>query len=50
MEFARRLTTGHGDDAEFGGVTSVPFAIAILDRGEDEDHSATQVLTLRLAR
>lgn len=50
VEFARRLTTGHADDADLGGATTVPFAVAILDRGEDEDHSATHVLTLRLTR
>lgn len=49
VEFARKLATGNADDADLGpGRTR--FAVAILDRAEDEDHSTSKVLELSLGR
>ena len=50
VELARALRTGHPDDRdlESAGGLDVPFALAILDRAEDEDHAASGMLLLRL--
>lgn len=48
LELARALDTGNPDDAAFEAGTAVPFAIAIMDRAEDEDHCVSKVLRLVL--
>lgn len=48
VELSRKLSTGHPDDADFVGRDAVPFAIAVLDRAEDEHHAVSGLLTLRL--
>jgi len=48
VELSRALSTGHADDAELAGVRSTPFALAVLDRAEDEDHASSEVLRLVL--
>ena len=52
LELARPLRTGHPDDADLRGAdgSSVPFAIAILDRAEDDQHATSEVHRLRLVR
>ncbi len=47
LEMSRVLVTGHADDAPFGAA-DVPFAVAVLDRAEDEDHSTSPVRRLRI--
>lgn len=51
LELARALRTGHPDDADLSGAAEVPvpFAVAILDRAEDDDHATSEVHWLRLA-
>jgi hypothetical protein len=48
LEAARALSTGHPDDRALAGAGEVPFAIAILDRSVDDDHTASGVLRLVL--
>jgi hypothetical protein len=48
LELSRRLSTGHGDDAQFPAGGSIEFAIGIFDRAEHEDHSTSRTLTLQL--
>jgi hypothetical protein len=48
VELSRALSTGHADDADFGARATVPFALAILDRAEDEHHAVSGPLVLRL--
>ena len=48
LELARALTTGHADDRPLGGLDSVPFALAFLDRALDEEHTTSEVLRLLL--
>lgn len=52
LELARALCTGHPDDADLTGAEEVPvpFAVAILDRAEDDDHATSEVQRLRLAK
>lgn len=47
LEMSRALVTGHADDAPFGAA-DVPFALAVLDRAEDEDHATSPVRRLRI--
>lgn len=47
VELRRKLSTGHPDDAHLvRGGDGTPFAVAILDRAEDEDHAASKVHVL----
>jgi hypothetical protein len=52
VELRRTLVTGHTDDADLSALLrdGVPFAAAVLDRNEDEDHASSPVLRLRLAK
>lgn len=47
VELARALTTGEPDDRDLADLEEIPFALAILDRAEDEAHAASEVLLLR---
>ncbi len=46
VELARALRADAPDDRDFWGLRDIPFALAILDRAEDEDHAASGVLRL----
>jgi DMSO reductase family type II enzyme heme b subunit len=46
VEISRALRTGHDDDAGFSRGASVPFAFAILDHAEDEQHVSSPRLEL----
>jgi hypothetical protein len=48
LETGRALSTGQPDDRDLAGAPEVPFAIAILDRSVDDDHTASKVLRLLL--
>lgn len=48
LELSRRLDTGNADDARLVRGTTIPFALAVLDHGEDDDHNVSPVLTLTL--
>ncbi len=47
VECARALHAGHPDDRDLADLAEVPFALAVLDHAEDEDHSTSRVLRLR---
>lgn len=46
VEFARAFRTGHADDRDFTGLDEIPFALAVLDHAEDEDHAASPPVRL----
>lgn len=48
VEIARALRTGEPDDRDLHGLASIPFALAVLDRAEDEAHAVSGVLRLHL--
>lgn len=52
LELCRALTTGQPDDADLTRAEEegIPFAIAILDRAEDDDHTTSEVHRLRLGQ
>ncbi len=47
VELARALSTGRPDDRDLSEAAPVPFALAVLDRAEDEAHASSEVLLLR---
>lgn len=47
LELARALSTGFPDDRDFAGLGEIDFALAFLDRAEDEDHAVSGVVRLR---
>ena len=49
VEFARKLNTGHSDDTAFDLSKTYRMGIAIFDREEHIDHSASKVIELRFA-
>ena len=48
LEFARALRTGNPDDRDLHGLTEIPFALAVLDRAEDEAHASSPPVRLLL--
>ena len=50
VEFSRKLKTGNADDREFAAGEKIPFAVAVFDHVEDEDHSVSENLTLVLPK
>ena len=48
VELARALSTGEGDDRDFSARGRIPFALAILDRAENEAQSLSTVLVLEI--
>lgn len=48
VEFARKLNTGHSDDAQFSVPGSYQMGVAVFDHSEDEDHYTTEPIVLRL--
>jgi hypothetical protein len=48
VELSRDLSTGQPDDRDLAGLAEIPFAIAVLDRAEDDDHAASPVVRLLL--
>jgi hypothetical protein len=48
VEFARALRTGNPDDRDLHGLGEIPFALAVLDHAEDEDHATSRPIRLLL--
>ena len=50
VEFARKLKTGHPDDADFSAPGTYLMGVAVFDKSEDEHHHTAGPVTLELAR